>query len=455
VVIILGNRLILLQLADDMGQQFRNIGSKKISVVGLGYVGLPTALAMYDKGHNINGIDISEKVITMISEGKNPIIDATSVLIIPVNSDLWKVSMDFKGIRDSDFVIVTVPTPTNEDMSPNFGYVESAMNSVLKNINPKMRTTIILESTVSPGTTRRIVTKAAKLLNLNLGQDFYVAYSPERVSPGEVGKSVTEVARLVGCDDKENGEEISKLYSSITSGGCKYVGTIEIAEAAKMIENVQRDLDIAFVNELALILPEMGLDVEAVLDAASSKWSFHRHTPGIGVGGHCIPVDPYYYIDASNKLGVPSLLGPIARKINDSMPHISSKYIIRDIGNTKNSKVLILGYSYKPEVGDTRMTPVLELASDLHKAGIEIFIWDPYVKADDFPDWIVNIEDPYKIEGLDYVILATGHLKCLHLNWKKLLDNCQSNKIYDGRRLLNKISLEEIGWNYSGVGYPK
>jgi len=233
------------------------------------------------------------------------------------------------------------------------------------------------------------------------------------------------------------------------------VGKIEVAEAAKMIENVQRDIDIAFVNELAIILPQMGLDVEDVLEAASSKWSFHRHNPGIGVGGHCIPVDPYYYIDASRRLGVPSLLGPIAREINEAMPHLSARAILKSIEGSKNPRALILGYSYKPEVGDARMTPVLELTTDMHGSGVEIAIWDPYVKRDDFPSWAENVKDPYDAKGLDVVVLATAHSKCLELDWGKLLDSCHSKNLFDGRRALDRQEMESMGWKYSGVGLPK
>ena len=426
-----------------------------ISVVGLGYVGLPAALAFHDLGIEVRGIDTSERVVNMLVNGKNPIVDVTEPLEIPVDSPRWSVSSSFAGqIETSDVVVITVPTPTDNVLSPDLSYVKSAFRSILSNIDSKKGTIVVLESTVSPGTTRSTSKKIASEFGITSGVDFHLAYSPERVSPGEAGRTVADVARIIGCDDPLIGKRLVELYSSISSGECEYVDSIEIAEAAKMIENVQRDIDIAFVNELATILPQMGLDVEEVLEAASSKWSFHRHNPGIGVGGHCIPVDPYYYIDASRRLGVPSLLGPIAREINEAMPHLSARTILKLIEGVKNPKALILGYSYKPEVGDTRMTPVLQLASDLHGSGVDVAVWDPYVEPDDFPDWVVPVQDPYAPE-VDVIILATAHNICLELDWVKLLDSSRTGVFFDGRRVLSKRKMGAIGWSYMGVGLPQ
>jgi len=427
-----------------------------ISVVGLGYVGLPTALAFHDLGIEVRGIDTSERVVNMLVNGKNPIVDVTEHLEIPVDSPRWSVSSSFAGqIETSDVVVITVPTPTDNDLSPDLSYVKSAFRSILSNIDSKKGTIVVLESTVSPGTTRSTSKKIASEFGITSGVDFHLAYSPERVSPGEAGRTVADVARIIGCDDPLIGKRLVELYSSISSGECEYVDSIEIAEAAKMIENVQRDIDIAFVNELATILPQMGLDVEEVLEAASSKWSFHRHNPGIGVGGHCIPVDPYYYIDASRRLGVPSLLGPIAREINEAMPHLSARMILKSIEEVKGPRALILGYSYKPEVGDIRMTPVLQLASDLHGSGVEVAIWDPHVEPDKFPDWVITVQDPYALKEVDAIILATAHNKCLELAWEKLLDSSRTRVFFDGRRVLSKRKMEAIGWNYMGVGLPQ
>ena len=230
---------------------------------------------------------------------------------------------------------------------------------------------------------------------------------------------------------------------------------MEVAEASKIVENVQRDIDIAFVNELSIVLPRMGVDVDEVLEAADTKWSFHRHYPGIGVGGHCIPVDPYYYLEASNNSGAPSRLVPIARKINEEMPVISASSILNSIeGGAEKKRALVLGYSYKPNIGDTRMTPVQKLAEKLNDEGMEVLVWDPHVESENIPSWIHHVEDPMGVFELEVVILATAHNECINLDWEKLLLNTPTRKIFDGRRAMKASEMESLGWRYSGVGFP-
>ena len=426
-----------------------------IAVVGLGYVGLPTAVALYENGFTVHGIDISEKTVAKISEGCSPLRNEMEKLSIPKKSERWSVSSGFEKIRVSDFVLITVPTPTNHDNSPDYSFVESAFLSVLSNIEERSGTIIILESTVSPGTTNRISSRIVEGLSIAEGDDFFLAYSPERVSPGEEGKTVRDVKRLVGCNDPDISAKISEMYSSITSGGCHIVESIKIAEAAKLIENVQRDVEIALINEFAIVLGRMGLDVEKVLDAAATKWSFSRFSPGIGVGGHCIPVDPYYYVEASAEIGYPTQIVPIARKVNDSMPTLSAKWIMDSINWKEDSRVLVLGYSYKPMLGDCRKTPVLNLSKKLHDFGLEVLVWDPYVDEDEYPEWVMEVADPYNCDNLDAIILATAHPECINLDWDRLLENCTDGVVFDGRRVLDPELMERNGWSYSGVGFPK
>ena len=425
-----------------------------ISVVGLGYVGLPTALAFHESGLNVCGIDISAEVVGEIAIGRAPFSDATEKLEIPVSSERWSVSQKFDSIAESKAVVIAVPTPTTKETKPDLSYVFSAFRSVFSNIEKNMGTIVILESTVSPGSTRLVSDKVASEFDLLEGVDFYLCYSPERVSPGD-GKTVRNVSRVVGCNNSDIGQFVVGLYSKITSEECRLVSSIEVAESAKMIENVQRDIDIAFVNELSNFLPSIGLDVEEVLEAAATKWSFHRHYPGIGVGGHCIPVDPYYYIDASSNSGFPSELAPVARKINENMPIISAEKILGLIDSEGgNKKALILGYSYKPNLGDIRMTPVLTLAQKLNQNGVGITIWDPHVNPAKIPSWIRISKDPYAESEYDIVILATAHDECLKLDWGKLLQCTPSGLIFDGRRALSVSEMEKNGWEYHGVGIP-
>ena len=240
---------------------------------------------------------------------------------------------------------------------------------------------------------------------VEIGEEVVPAYCPERVDPGPE-REIQSVAQIVGCDDPEVGKFLASLFSRITSEESTYVGVIEVAEAAKLIENVQRDIDIALANELSMILPKIGLDVEQVLDAASTKWNFHRHKPGVGVGGHCIPVDPYYYIDLAESIGESALLAIASRKVNSRMPDFSAQQI-SDIfkGGLSNRKLLFLGYSYKPGLGDTRETPVAEMTRKLSDMGSEILIWDPLVDTEDFPDWALIVKDPYDLENVTWSFL--------------------------------------------------
>ena len=434
------------------------ITKERIAVVGLGYVGLPTALAFYEEGHCIYGIDISKKIIQSLDNGINPLIDATSSHKIPVSSENWIIDDKFDNIKYADIVLITVPTPVNENKTPNLDYVISAAGSVLDNIDKNKKTIIILESTVYPGVTRRELTKLCNERNLIVGQQVEIAYCPERVNPGDAGHSVISVSRVIGCDDKKLGKKIAKIYSTITSKTSNYVGNIEVAEASKMVENLQRDIDIALSNELSIVLSRIGVDVEEVLSAADTKWNFHRHTPGIGIGGHCIPIDPYYYIELAKDVGYDSLLSKSARKINEEMPYIAADEIISLI-NSKNQsegkKILVLGYSYKPELGDTRETPVKYLLERLHEENLEIFLWDPLVDKTEIPDFITAIDSPYQITGLEMIILATAHNEILNLDWTRLGINCYEKIIYDGRRVLNKDEFGKNGWILSGVGIPK
>jgi len=236
------------------------------------------------------------------------------------------------------------------------------------------------------------------------------------------------------------------------------VGKMEVAEASKLIENVQRDIDIALANELAMVLPRIGIDVEEVLSAASTKWNFHRHTPGIGVGGHCIPVDPYFYIELSESTGFSSLLASSSREINNSMPKNTANEILSILSEEENPKVLILGYSYKANVGDTRETPVNPLAFHLKEGGCDVLIHDPLVKIGDLPTWAEGVSEPKKCNDLDLIILATFHEEYNYSNeefWKSMFSEMKIARVYDGRRVLPKDEMISTGWEYYGVGSPK
>jgi UDP-N-acetyl-D-glucosamine/UDP-N-acetyl-D-galactosamine dehydrogenase len=433
------------------------IDSFKIAVVGLGYVGLPTALAFHDVGFEVCGIDISTRVIDGLKKGKSPLIDNTANFSIPVNSDKWKVTTSFKeSIFYSDIVLITVPTPVNDDKTPDLSYIISASENIFDNIDRSKNTIVVLESTVYPGVTREVLGGICIKKGIELNKQVTLAYCPERVNPGDDSRSVNSVAQIIGCDDIGTGEILTELFAKTTTATSTYVGKIEIAEASKMIENVQRDIDIALVNELSIILPKLGIDVEDVLSAADTKWNFHKHTPGIGVGGHCIPVDPYYYMALAEKVGFPSKISTHARKINNSMPIIAAENILKlSTNNSEHINILVLGYSYKPELGDLRETPVKDLTHYLNSKGANVFLWDPLVEKEKLPKWINYISEPLETEEIDCVVLATAHKEVINLDWIALKKCCRKCTIYDGRRVLNKDKMEQIGWKYTGIGVPE
>ena len=427
---------------------------KKIGIVGLGYVGLPTALAFHDAGFHVSGVDISSKVIGMLEDGLSPLIDQTERLNIPERSERWSIGLDYGLLRDCEVILITVPTPVTSSKEPDLSFVKSAGVSVLSSIPRGQNRIVVLESTVYPGVTRKLLGAVCIDLNLEAGVDVTLAYCPERIDPG-TDMGVSNIARVVGCDDPSVGFILAEMYGKTTISSSTYVGKMEVAEASKMVENLQRDIDIAMVNELAQVLPKHGVDVEEVLQAASTKWNFKRFTPGIGVGGHCIPVDPYYYIQLARDAGMEPMLALSARNINESMPRVSAFEISEIIKRQKpgaGGSVLLLGYAYKADLGDTRETPVENLADELIRLGIKPIIWDPVVPPGGVPDRFERIDSLKGCPPVDCVVISTAHRQVLEIDWGNLKDVSGCSSFYDGRRAVDKDIMSELGWNYSGVG---
>jgi nucleotide sugar dehydrogenase len=351
-----------------------------------------------------------------------------------------------------------VPTPITHDLKPDLSYVEAAGREVFESIRPGSGTIVVLESTVYPGVTAQTWLPIIEELGLKIGADVEIAYCPERFNPGDKAHGVRSVARVIGCSNPEVGEILVNLYSQLTTEDVRYVGKLEIAEAAKVIENVQRDINIALVNELARIFPAMDVDVEDVLSAAATKWNFHRYTPGVGVGGHCIPVDPYYMIQRAADVGVPAGLITAARAVNRSMPsHVAS--VVTDLMWNAGvppgeAKVLLLGWSYKAEVGDPRETPAEPLAATLIGKNITVGAWDPHIDSSLYPEDVVPVNDITEAKGYDLVILVTAHKACLDVDWSDLLSKMRTPNVYDGRRVLDLEKLQAMGWKAHAVGRP-
>ena len=429
-----------------------------IGVVGLGYVGLPTALGFHDAGFRVHAFDISERVISELQAGRNPGDDAAFDDAIP-SDERWIVTGDpTLAIPGCDVILVTVPTPVLEDKRPDLHYIHEAGETIFDHLDRAKRPAVVLESTVYPGVTREVWGPLIEARGLKEGVDLDLAYCPERFVPGDSNHGVRQVPRVVGAVDPDIVQALADLYGHLTKGGVTPVSSIEVAEAAKVVENVQRDLNIALVNELALILPEIGLDVEEVLNAAATKWNFHRYTPGIGVGGHCIPIDPYYLIQKARSAGAPVDLITSAREVNATMPKQVAMRILQHTSAMGRIplglRVLILGWSYKPGISDARETPAEPLANELAQQGCVVSVWDPHIHSDERLDGDYTWVDEPTSAKPDVAILCTAHDEVLNLDWLALRKASDLGFLYDGRRVLDEEYLRTIGWVTGAVGRP-
>ncbi|MBA7480176.1 UDP-N-acetyl-D-glucosamine 6-dehydrogenase [subsurface metagenome] len=405
-----------------------------VCVIGLGYVGLPLAEA-FSRSLKVIGFDTDADKVKRLNQS-----NANQNLFLTDNP---------REISQADFIIICVPTPVTKSKEPDLFHVKAAATIVSQNM--KKNSVIILESTVYPGVTEEVVKPILEESGLKCSEDFKIAYCPERINPGDKKRSIVKVTKVVAGMDERTTELVTKLYRKITPYIFKAKG-IKTAEAAKVIENIQRDLNIALVNELALIFEKMGLSTKDVLDAAATKWNFHRYSPGL-VGGHCIPVDPYYLVYKARELGYHPQVILAGRAINDSMPKYIAEMTIKALNSVgkviKGSKVLIMGLTYKEDVADTRETPVKELIKQLKGYGVEIFGYDPLLDnvEDEFGIMVVShFEEVPKVDG---VILAVAHKAFQGVTLDKLKGIMNDKPILiDVRGLFEPAKAEENGFYY-------
>ena len=410
-----------------------------VCIIGLGYVGIPLAEA-FSKSFQVIGFDTDVDKVKKLSQSSH----AQNLLL--TNND--------KEIGKADFIIICVPTPVTRSKEPDLSYIRSAAEIVGRNM--KEGAVVILESTVYPGVTEEI---AGPILEnesgLRCGDGFKIAYSPERMNPGDPEHSIDKVTKVIAGMDEETTELVTQLYRKVTPH-IFVARDIRTAEAAKVIENIQRDLNIALVNELAIIFGKMGLSTRDVLDAAATKWNFHRYSPGL-VGGHCIPVDPYYLVYKARELGYHSQVILTGRSINDYMPkHVAQMAIsaLNDVGKViKDSRVLIMGLTYKENVADTRETPVKEIVRELKEFGVEIRGFDPVLGSGDFEselgiEPVKDLEEAKKIKS-DCVILVVAHPSFQKLTLSDLRQMQKEQPILiDIRGLFNPEEAREAGFYY-------
>lgn len=436
----------------------KKITEKKavICVVGLGYVGLPTAIFFAENGFKVIGVGIDEEKLDMINQGISPLgeLGLDERLSKVVQAGKLVATLDLpEATRQSDIILLIVPTPVTKSKDPDLSHVMDAGENVSKGLATGKL--VVLESTVYPGVTEEVLQPILEKSGLKAGEDFGLAYCPERYNPGDVAHSIEKVARVVGAITPEWAEITRELYQFIIEEDIKVLRNIKTAEAAKVIENTQRDLNIALVNELAMIFEKIGIDVMEVIDGASTKWNFNVYYPGGGVGGHCLPVDPYYLVKKAKELGYHSKVIAAGRTINDNMPkHVFG--LITDALNdnerpVKNSKIVVLGLSYKENVGDDRESPSEELINELEYNQALVTIVDPYIEETSVYGTLES--DVYQaLDDADVMVLMTAHQEFRKLDFEKVKELMRIPIIVDARRVYDPEKLREMGFHYSGVG---
>jgi len=425
-----------------------NKQDKTVAIVGLGYVGLPLALLASKKGHRVIGIDIDQRKVDSIKQKKSPFVDEE------VQSQLQDTTMevysDFEKVSEASIVVICVPTPVFENRMPDYGPVRGAVTSIAPHI--KKGQLIILESTVNPGVCDEIVVPLLEEKSgLKAGQDFMVAHCPERINPGDKKWNVSNISRVVGGLNVESLKVALEFYESVISAPIKPMGSLKEAEAVKVVENSFRNINIAFVNELAQSFEKLGIDVVNVIEGASTKpFAFMPHYPGCGIGGHCIPVDPYYLIEYAKEHGFEHSLLKLACHTNEHMPDYTAELVERGLKekgeNIQGAKVAVLGLAYKAGIGDDRESPSYEIIKALKKRGAEVIAYDPYVpeKSD-----VKRIEDA--LEHVSAVVVATDHALFRNLRGYSLAKN-GLKVVVDGRNCLNKEEIKQAGLYYTGIG---
>ena len=380
-----------------------------VAVVGLGYVGLPVAVA-FGKQRPTIGYDLSKKRIENLRHMVDPTGEVSTAELMEAKQ--FKATAYPAELAQADFIIVAVPTPINAARQPDFSPLESASETVGRYM--KRGAVVIYESTVYPGATEEVcVPILEKFSGMRWRQDFHVGYSPERINPGDKEHTFTKILKIVSGDDAQTLEKVAALYGSVVKAGVFRASSIRVAEAAKVIENTQRDINIAFVNELSIIFDRLGLDTHEVLKAAGTKWNFLPFRPGL-VGGHCIGVDPYYLTHKAELVGYHPEVILSGRRINDNMgAHIARKTVQQMIHagrNIKGARVNVLGLTFKENVPDIRNSKVVDIIRELHEFGVETYVHDPLaVPEEALHEYGLKLTDWDNLPVADATVLAVAH----------------------------------------------
>jgi len=426
----------------------------RVSVVGLGYIGLPMAAVVASRGYQVTGIDINPSTVRAVNSQSSPINEPGLKELVEevVGKGNLKATLNQKEIGSSEVVIIVVQTPIGEDRKPRLDSLKSACRSVSQNLSPG--TLVLVESTIPPGTTRQNILPLLEESGLKAGEDFYLAYSPERAIPTSTLKEIRNSPRVVGGIEEKSSVAARTFYSNIT-GGEVVSERVEEVEVVKVIENTFRDVNIALANEVALFCEALGVDSLKAIELANRHPRVNFHHPGPGVGGHCIPKDPHFLISKAEELGVELKLIKAARERNSSMPgHVLRKLedaLAREGKELEKSKVAILGLAYKGNTEDVRDTPAEPIVRSLMHRGSRVFSHDPVVNQDFGGPFSNNIEEA--IEGADALVLLTDHDYYKKLPLDEIRPLLKENAVViDGRRIFSREDIERLEMRYYGIG---
>lgn len=427
-------------------------GDEKLALVGLGYVGMPIAVA-FSKKVKVVGFDLNAKKIELYKNGIDP---TNEVGNEAVKNCSVEFTADESKLKEARFIIVAVPTPVNDDHTPDLTPVEGASEIVGRNLTKG--SVVVYESTVYPGVTEDIcVPILEKESGLKCGTDFKIGYSPERINPGDKVHRLETITKIVSGMDDETLDTVAKTYELVVKAGVHRAESIKVAEAAKVIENSQRDINIAFMNELSIIFNKMGIDTKSVLEAAGTKWNFLKFYPGL-VGGHCIGVDPYYLTYKAEEMGYHSQIILSGRRINDDMGKYVAENTVKNLIKAdvpvKNAKVAILGFTFKENCPDTRNTKIIDIYNELREYGITPVISDPEADADEAKRlYGIEFVDINDIKNCDAVILAVAHEQFKNLgqaDFDKMFKSGRNEEkvLVDIKGLLSRKEYEKAGYIY-------
>ena len=424
-------------------------GEEKISLVGLGYVGMPIAVA-FAKKVKVVGYDLNKAKIELYKSGVDP---TKEVGDDAIKNSTVEFTTDEAKLREAKFHIVAVPTPVYDDHTPDLTPVEGASRILGRNL--VKGSIVVFESTVYPGVTEDVcVPILERESGLKCGVDFKVGYSPERINPGDKVHRLETITKIVSGMDDETLDIVAKVYELVVEAGVHRASSIKVAEAAKVIENSQRDINIAFMNELSIIFNKIGIDTKSVLEAAGTKWNFLKFYPGL-VGGHCIGVDPYYLTYKAEQLGYHSQVILAGRRINDDMGKYVAENVVKSLIKAekavKNAKVAILGFTFKENCPDTRNTKIFDIVKELREYGIEPTIADPTADADEAKRlYGVEFVDMATIRDMDAVVLAVAHNEFAHFAMADMDKLFGEGKkvLLDIKGLLNRKEYEDAGYLY-------